>query len=213
MAIKGRTTVANSASRRRIIICAAISADGYIARPDGDVEWLHRIPSTSDFGLAKFEAGVDTILMGRKTYDWAMNYYRKIGKPEGVWNPRLTYYVFSRKPPKKAPAAMHFVNEPVKKFARRLRAAPGKIIWMMGGAELIASFLDAGEIDEFLLHMMPVLIGEGIPLIAPRHRDISLELLGSKRYPGGVIEMRYAVGRKPPSRGSRTRSAAAPAHA
>jgi dihydrofolate reductase len=178
---------------RRIITCAAISADGYIARPDGDVEWLHRIPSKSDYGLARFEAGVDTILMGRKTYDWAMNYYRKIGKPEGVWNPRLAYYVFTRKPPKKAAPPIHFVNEPVKKFARRLRGQPGKNVWTMGGADLIASFLDAGEIDEFLLHMMPVLIGEGIPLIAPRHRDISLKLLGSKKYPGGVIEMRYAV--------------------
>lgn len=180
-------------SARKIITCAAISADGYIARPDGDVEWLHRIPSKSDYGLAKFEAGVDTIVMGRKTYDWAMNYYRKIGKPEGVWNERLTYYVFSRKPPKKAPVPIQFVNEPVKKFARRLRDTPGKHIWMMGGAGLIASFLDAGEIDEFLLHVMPVLIGEGIPLVAPRHRDISLMLLGSKKYPGGVIEMRYEV--------------------
>jgi dihydrofolate reductase len=178
---------------RKIIACAAISADGYIARPDGDVEWLHRIPSKSDYGLAKFEAGVDTILMGRKTYDWAMGYYRKIGKPEGVWNPRLTYFVFSRKPPKKAPEPIHFVKEPVKKFARRLRDLPGKNIWMMGGAGLIASFLDAGEIDEFLVHLMPVLIGKGIPLVAPRHRDIPLALRATRTYPGGVVELHYEV--------------------
>jgi dihydrofolate reductase len=178
---------------RKIITCAAISADGYIARPDGDVDWLHQIPSQSDYGLAKFEAGVDTILMGRKTYDWAMRYYRKIGKPDGVWNERLTYHVFSRKPPKKVPSPIHFVNEPVKKFARRLRDAPGKNIWMMGGAGLIASFLDAGEIDEFLIHVMPVLIGKGIPLIAPRHRDISLNLRAAKTYPGGVVELHYEI--------------------
>lgn len=180
-------------SARKIITCAAISADGYIARPDGDVEWLNRIPRKSDYGLAKFEAGVDTILMGRKTYDWAMNYYRKIGKPEGVWNDRLTYYVFSRKPRKKAPAAIQFVSGPVRKFTARLRETPGKNIWMMGGAGLIASFLDAGEIDEFLLHVMPVFIGKGIPLVAPRHRDLPLKLLGSKRYPGGVAELHYEV--------------------
>jgi dihydrofolate reductase len=178
---------------RKIITCAAISADGYIARPDGDVDWLHQIPSQSDYGLAKFEAGVDTILMGRKTYDWAMRYYRKIGKPDGVWNERLTYHVFSRKPPTNVPAPINFVNTPVKKFARRLRDAPGKNIWMMGGAGLIASFLDAGEIDEFLIHVMPVLIGKGIPLIAPRHRDISLNLRAAKTYPGGVVELHYEI--------------------
>jgi len=180
---------------RKIITCAAISADGYIARPDGDVEWLNRIPSKSDYGLAKFEAGVDTILMGRKTYDWSMRYYRKIGKPKGVWNKRLTYYVFSRKPPRTSPAAIQFVSEPVKTFARRLRETPGTNIWMMGGGGLIASFLDAGEIDEFLIHMMPVLIGEGIPLVAPRHRDIPLKLIGSKKYPDGVVGLHYGVSR------------------
>ena len=184
---------ARTRAGRKIITCAAISADGYIARPDGNVDWLHQIPSQSDYGLAKFEAGVDTILMGRKTYDWAMRYYRKIGKPDGVWNERLTYHVFSRKPPTKVPAAVNFVNIPVKTFARRLRDAPGKNIWMMGGAGLIASFLDAGEIDEFLIHVMPVLIGKGIPLIAPRHRDISLNLRAAKTYPGGVVELRYEI--------------------
>ena len=169
---------------RKIITCAAISADGYIARPDGDVDWLHQIPSQSDYGLAKFEAGVDTILMGRKTYDWAMRYYRKIGKPDGVWNERLTYHVFSRKPPTKVPAPINFVNTPVKKFARRLRDAPGKNIWMMGGAGLIASFLDAGEIDEMRLFIAPIAVGgrsarvpfegEGADTIASAQRALSL---------------------------------------
>ena len=184
---------AKKTAARKIITCAAISADGYIARPDGDVEWLNSIPSKSDYGLAKFEAGVDTILMGRKTYDWSMNYYRGIGKPDGVWNKRLTYYVFSRTPPKAAPAAIQFVSEPVDTFARKLRGLPGKNIWMMGGSGLIASFLDAGAIDEFLVHVMPVLIGEGIPLIAPRHRDIPLTLLGSKKYADGVVGLHYQV--------------------
>jgi dihydrofolate reductase len=64
---------------------------------------------------------------------------------------------------------------------------------MMGGASLIASFLDAGELDEFDIHVIPVLIGEGIPLIAPRHRDIELRLLGSKRYQDGVVRLQYEV--------------------
>jgi len=64
---------------------------------------------------------------------------------------------------------------------------------MMGGAGLIASFLDAGEIDEFIIHVMPVLIGEGIPLVAPRHRSVSLTLRSSRRYSDGVVRLHYAV--------------------
>jgi len=66
---------------------------------------------------------------------------------------------------------------------------------MMGGGGLIASFLDAGEIDEFDIHVIPVFIGEGIPLVAPRHRDVPLRLRSSRRYPEGVVRLRYGVPR------------------
>jgi dihydrofolate reductase len=81
----------------------------------------------------------------------------------------------------------------VKKFTQRLRAQPGKDIWMMGGGGLIASFLDEGEIDGFMIHVIPILIGEGIPLIQPRHRSIPLKLLSSKAFPDGVVELNYRV--------------------
>ena len=90
---------------------------------------------------------------------------------------------------------MKFVSEPVKTFAQRLRATPGKHIWMMGGGELIASFLDAGEIDEFDIHVIPTFIGEGIPLVAPRHRDVSLHLRSLRKYPDGVVRLCYEVAR------------------
>jgi dihydrofolate reductase len=107
----------------------------------------------------------------------------------------VSNYVFSRKPPKRPAPDVQFVSEPVKAFAQRLRATPGRQIWMMGGAGLIASFLDAGEIDEFDIHVIPVFIGEGIPLVAPRHRDVPLRLLSSKKYPDGVVRIRYEVSR------------------
>ena len=69
----------------------------------------------------------------------------------------------------------------------------GKHIWLMGGAGLIASFLDAGEIDEFDIHVIPVFIGKGIPLVAPRTRDLALRLRGSHKYPDGVVRLRYEV--------------------
>lgn len=181
-------------SRRKIIAYIATSADGYIARPDGDVEWLNR-RARLDYGMRAFYSTIDTILWGRKTYDWVLSYQRKKRIKESMFDRKVANYVFSRKPPKRAAPGVEFVSGPIKAFARRLRAAPGKHIWMMGGGELIASFLDAGEIDEFDIHVIPTLIGEGIPLVAPRHRDVSLHLRSVRKYPDGVVRLRYEVAR------------------
>ena len=181
--------------RRKIIVYIATSADGYIARPDGDVEWLNRRPRTVDYGMRAFYPTIDTILWGRKTYDWVLDYYKERGRKGGMFDTKLANYVFSRKPPKRETPGVAFVSEPVKAFARRLRATPGKHIWMMGGGDLIASFLDAGEIDEFDIHVIPTLIGEGISLVAPRHRDVPLRLRSSRKYSDGVVRLRYEVSR------------------
>jgi dihydrofolate reductase len=180
-------------TQRKIIVYIATSADGYIARPDGDVEWLNRRPSTNDAGMTRFYSSIDTILWGRKTYDWLLAYYKKKGTKGEMFDTKVANYVFSRKPPKRAMPGVEFVSEPVKAFAKRLRATPGKHIWMMGGGGLIASFLDAGEIDEFDIHVIPTLIGEGIPLVAPRHRDISLRLRSVRKYSDGTARLRYEV--------------------
>src|SRR5580765_4216283 len=181
-------------ARRKIIVSVATSADGYIARPDGDIEWLNRRSRSGDYGMSAFYRTIDTILMGRKTYDWALAYWKKAGK-KANFDTSVANYVFSRKPPKRAGSGVEFVSEPVKAFAQRLRETAGKHIWMMGGGGLIASFLDAGEIDEFDVHVIPTFIGEGIPLVAPRHRDVPLQLLGVTQYPDGVVRLRYDVGR------------------
>jgi dihydrofolate reductase len=182
-------------ARRKIIVYIATSADGYIARPDGDVEWLNRRPRTLDYGMREFYRTIDTILWGRRTYDWLLNYNKKKGRTKGLFDSKLANYVFSRRPPKRVVPGVEFVTEPVKAFAQRLRATPGKHIWMMGGGGLIASFLDASEIDEFDIHVIPVFIGEGIPLVAPRHRDVPLRLRSAKKYPDGVVRLRYEVER------------------
>ncbi len=179
--------------QRKIIVYIATSADGYIARPDGDVEWLNRRPDDIDYGMKAFYSSIDTILWGRGTYDWVLRYYEQRDQSEGMFDPNVTNWVFSRNPPDRPAAGVQFVSEPVATFAKRLRAAPGTDICMMGGAGIIASFLDAGEIDEFDIHVIPVFIGEGIPLVAPRHRDISLRLLSSQAFPDGVVRIRYEV--------------------
>jgi len=180
---------------RKIIVYIAASADGYIARPDGDVEWLNRRPRKFDYGMRELYRTIDTILLGRKTYDFALDYQKKMGRKGAIFDSKLANYVFSRKPPKIVAPGVEFVTEPVKAFARRLRTEPGKHIWMMGGGELIASFLDAEEIDEFDIHVIPLFIGEGIPLIAPRHRDITLHLRATQKYPDGVVRLRYEIAR------------------
>ncbi len=178
---------------RKIIVYVATSADGYIARPDGDLEWLNRRPRHVDYGLRALYRSLDTILIGRKTYDWALDYYKKRHMKGSPFDEKLKNYVFSRNPPRQASKGVEFVSEPVKSFAQTLRRSPGKHIWMMGGGELIASFLDAGEIDEFDIHVIPNFIGEGIPLVAPRHRDVPLRLRSARKYPDGVVRLRYQV--------------------
>ena len=133
--------------------------------------------------------------MGRKTYDWLISYHKKQNRTEGLFDTNLKNFVFSRNPPERPAEGVTFVTETVETFAQHLKATPGKNIWMMGGGELIASFLDAGEIDEFDIHVIPVLIGEGIPLVAPRHRDIPLRLRSSQGFPDGVVRIQYEVAR------------------
>jgi dihydrofolate reductase len=153
------------------------------------------LPRTVDYGFSEFYSTIDTVLWGRKTYDWLLNYYKKKGKKKGMFDRKVANYVFSRKPRKRAAPGVTFITETVKAFAKRLRARPGKHIWIMGGGELIASFLDVGEIDAFDIHIIPVFIGEGIPLVAPRRRDVPLRLRSVKKYADGSVRLRYEIAR------------------
>ena len=101
-------------ARRKIIVYIATSADGYIARPDGDVEWLNRRPHTVDYGMTAFQKTIDTILLGRGTYDWTVEYCRKNRIKRSLFDKKIANYVFAHKPPKKAPPELQFVSEPVK---------------------------------------------------------------------------------------------------
>ncbi len=177
--------------RRKIIVFIATSADGYIARIDGSVEWLERPRPKGNYGYGEFFNTIDTILWGRKTFEPLL----KSGNDPAKFGPKTKNYVFSHNPPALPCPHAEFVTEPVETFAPRLRAHSGKHIWMMGGAGIIGSFLDAGEIDEFIIHVIPVFIGEGIPLVAPRHRTVRLHLLDATTFPDGVVRLHYSVSR------------------
>jgi len=176
---------------RKIITYIATSADGFIARKDGSYDWLNR-PGKVDYGMNEFFKSIDAILWGRNTYDMSLGFGKKGG---GLFSSKVKNYVFTHKPPKKSTKQIEFVNEPIKKFAKRIRETEGKDVWMMGGGGVIASFLDAGELDEFIIHVIPTFIGEGIPLIAPARRDVQLSLLDTHAYEDGVVRMHYAVRR------------------
>jgi len=179
---------------RKIMVYIATSADGFIARKDGAVDWLDRPRTAGDYGMGKFFKSIDTILLGRKTYDLTLR-FQKEGKAVPSMGD-IKHYAFSRKPPKKVAPGFEFVKEPIKKFAKSLRSQKGKDIWMMGGAGIIASFLDAGAIDEFIIHVIPTFIGEGIPLMAPRHRSVPLKLVSIKKFSDGVVRLHYEVQRE-----------------
>lgn len=141
--------------------------------------------------MVEFTNTIDTILWGRKTYDVGL----KLGGGQVAWAQTFKNYVFSREPQREPAAGFEFVREKVGEFAKNLRARPGKDIWMMGGSEIIAAFLDAGEIDEFSIHLIPIFIGEGIPLVQPRHRSVELKLISSKGFADGVVHLHYSVER------------------
>jgi dihydrofolate reductase len=175
------------ASRRKVIVHIATSADGYIARPDRDLEWLTSLPAPEGFyGMNQFAESIDTKILGRKTYEWSLRMGAKFDRSN-------RYIVFSRHAPSDAPPGVEFVSETVGPFVACLRGQPGKDIWLMGGGEVIASFLDDGAIDEFVITVAPVFIGEGIPLIARRNRHVPLELVSTERFPNGVVQNRYRV--------------------
>ncbi|MBZ5617163.1 MAG: dihydrofolate reductase family protein [Acidobacteriia bacterium] len=176
--------------KRKIVTYIATSADGYIARADGSVDWLDRPRPKGNYGMGAFFRTIDTILWGRKTYDQSLEMTGGVGSGFGL---KVKNYIFTHHPPGTPAPGVEFVNEPITAFAKRIRAQAGKDIMMMGGAGLIASFLDEREIDEFIIHVLPVFIGEGIPLIEPRRRTVRLALVSSRRFPDGVVRHHYRV--------------------
>jgi dihydrofolate reductase len=174
--------------QRKIIVHIATSADGYVARPDGSLDWLTERPAPKGFyGLPEFELSTDAKILGRKTFDRSLQLGARFGA-------NAAHYVFSRRPPPASvPAGVTFVTDSIRAFAERLRTQAGKNVWMMGGGEIIGSFLDEAAIDEFIITVVPTFIGEGIPLLAPRHREVALRLLGVQEFPDGVVQLHYEV--------------------
>jgi dihydrofolate reductase len=174
--------------QRKVIAHLAASADGFIAGPGGDLEWLTSRPAPKGFyGMNAFMKTIDTMLLGRKTFDESL----RLG---ATFDSKNRTIVFSRQPPPAGiPSGVEFVSGPIAPYLSGLRAEPGKDIWLMGGGELIASLLDEQAIDEFVVSVVPVFIGDGIPLIARRHRHVPLVLQSVERFDDGLVQLHYRV--------------------
>jgi dihydrofolate reductase len=161
----------------------AMSADGYIATPDGGVAWLEPFQQ-HDFGYREFRATIGTVLLGRKTYDQALSF--------GAWPyPGKTAIVWTSRPLGTAPEGVEATSDLGARVAR-LRAEAEQDVCVVGGGQLIRALLDLQAIDEFQLFAMPLLLGDGIPLFEKRPGTATpLQLTELKQFPGGVAKLVY----------------------
>ena len=171
---------------RKVILGAGITLDGYIARPDGSVDYLPMTKEASAL-IASFFATIDTIIMGRKTLDAA------IAMSGGKYKPsvKMPTYVFSRTHPPGERDGVIFINQTPAAWLRKIRARPGKHIFHMGGGELARSFLEADLIDELYLGVVPILLGGGLPLFPPGFPQRDFVLVENRTYSKSQISLTY----------------------
>jgi len=168
---------------RKVLLGLGISLDGYIARPDGAVDFLFM---PKDYSMGPFFARVDTAIMGRKTYEVGLK------MSGGTFsNYGMKCYVCSRSQAPGARPGVTFVNESPKSLVDRLQKGPGKDIWLMGGGELARDFLKDDLVDELYIGIVPVLIGEGIPLFPAGFPQREFSLIENNTYSKGMIALRY----------------------
>jgi len=181
---------ATTGAERKVILGLGISLDGYIARPDGSVDFLFM---PKDYSMGPFFKTIDTAVLGRKTYDDGL----KMG---GSFTGKTRYFVFSKTlPPGMRNGAM-ITNDSPRALIAEIRKSSGKHIWLMGGGILIREFLKEDLVDEIYLGVVPTLIGEGIPLFQSGFPQREFDLVENKTYSQGMIALRYERARKKKSR-------------
>jgi dihydrofolate reductase len=163
-------------NQRKVVLYIAASLDGYIATEDESLDWLFKIESEGDAGYSDFYETVDTILMGRRTYEWIM----AMEKGKFPYENKECY-VFSNTLNGKT-ENVEFVYEDVVSFTTKLKSKAGKNIWIVGGGELLHLFLKNKLVDEYIITIAPTLIGKGIPLFKVADYELELELIDVKRF-------------------------------
>ena len=166
---------------RKIILYIATSLDGFIAKEDGNIDWLTKYENSGeDYGFKELYDRVGTVLVGGKTYRQIEDTYK--GKEA---------YVFSSKESKHKGSNIHFVSGDVKEIVNNLRLGKNENIWLVGGAALVNQFQSADLIDEYIITLIPTLLGKGISLFQGKNPESNLKLLNVKSYKSGLVQLHY----------------------
>lgn len=176
----------------------AVSLDGFLAGVDGSIDWLHFSKDVQEV-MATYWKDVDTILMGRKTYDFAVSSGREAStskkrtknKPRKA--PALRTYIFSRTLQSVDEPGVELVKGNAVEFVRGLKYQPGKEIWLMGGGELAQSLLRADLVDRIGLNIHPILLGSGVPTFRDPGTRVKLTLTECRPLDGGCVLANYTV--------------------
>ena len=170
---------------RHIRLYIAASLDGYIARKDGAIDWLSMVEKADeDYGYNDFIKSIDTTLMGYQTYAHVLSF--GAFPYNGLQN-----YVFSRQPRQADGNSVTFVSEDPAAFVRRLKGQPGGDIWLIGGGQINTLLLNAGLIDELVLSIIPIVLGDGIPLFDGQPAETKWSLKGHKAFDSGLVQLQY----------------------
>ena len=170
---------------RKIIYYVTASLDGFIARPDGAIDWLLDT-GPEDFGYSEFFETIDTVVLGRKTYEQALTF--------GEYPyPTKQSFLFSRTLHHAEHAEI--VKMPVEEFVSEQKGRIGKDIWLVGGGEIAKAFFEAKAIDELIVFIQPILLGDGLPVAGHLGKDIRLRLKSGTPFPEGLVRLDYEVAR------------------
>lgn len=168
-----------------ITLHIALTLDGYIADDNHAVDWLTPFHS-ADLGFAEFYNSIDTIVMGRKSFDFA------IGFGEWAYEGKRCIVVTNRPIPD-PPGGVEVWGEAIDSLVRELRSDQQRKTWLLGGGQLATSMLARGGVDELDLVIVPLLLGSGVRLFQQHNETIQLHLVRSQSFPSGVIRSRYAL--------------------
>lgn len=177
---------------RKLILGLAVTLDGYIEGPNGEYDWCF---TDQDYGLSEFFTRVDTIFIGRKSYELAQQHADNNNGETIPGMPPMTEYVFS-KTLKTVKEGAVLISEDSIGQARRIKEQPGKDIWLYGGAELSDTLMAEGLVDELWLSVHPILLGSGKALFRMQHHRTKLTLLKSKTYETGLVSLWYSVSKE-----------------
>lgn len=180
---------------RKVTFGGANSLDNFFARTDHSVDWLIWSNEAAAFMEAYWKT-IDTVLMGRKTYEVAL----KMGGGNANPYAGVTNYVFSRSGKAKPTKGVEIISEDAAEFVRKLKNKEGKDICVMGGGLLAKSLFEADLIDEVGFNIHPVLLGSGVPVFHEMNHQIDLELIECKVFKVGTVMVTYRVKKEPAAR-------------